>query len=197
MRSEAVAALLVVAIIAGAGVGYLVGNVNEHTTTLYSTTSFTQTITLYTNTTSTSTSTTCTNPPLIGCAPVDEPVILNAFVNQSSTVWSCSLVAQGSTAVCYDTISEGDSGTVVLNLTSLGGGSRVLFGTYSSAAPYVNFNSTYSCVYYSGLPDLNALSCTVSTAGSIYRFNYTVAQSLPAPEQAILTIVVTKTCCWP
>jgi hypothetical protein len=58
VRNKAIAALFVVAIIASAAVGYLVGNVNEHTTTLYSSTSLTQTITLYTSTTSTSTSTT-------------------------------------------------------------------------------------------------------------------------------------------
>jgi len=76
MRNGAIASLLVVAILAGAGVGYLVGNVNERTTTLYSSIPFTttlysnafsaQTITVYPDT-FTSTSCTYTGLAVIGC----------------------------------------------------------------------------------------------------------------------------------
>ncbi len=135
----------------------------------------------------------------VGCGPVDEPVILNAFVNQSSVMTNCGIVTQGypQAVVCDVTVSGGVSGTIVLNLTSQGGDSTVAFGTYSSEGQYVQFTSTYPCLYSSGPPDYNTAHCPVSNAGSTYRFNFTVAQSLPAPEEAILTIVVTKTCCWP
>ncbi len=131
--------------------------------------------------------------------PVDEPVILNAFVNQSSAKTDCGIVTQGypQAVVCDVTISGGVSGTVVLSLTSRGGDSKVAFGTYSTESQYVQFTSTYSCQYSSGPPDYNTARCPVSTAGSIYRINYTVSQSLSAPKEAILIIVVTKTCCWP
>jgi len=56
MRNGVIASLLIGAILAGAGVGYLVGNVNERTTTLYSSTSLTQTLIVYPHT---FTSTTC------------------------------------------------------------------------------------------------------------------------------------------
>ena len=157
----------------------------------------TTTSTIYTNTTTivytntASTSTTCTNPPLVGCTPIDVPVLLSAFVNQSGTMTFCGVVTQGYplAAVCDVTISEGVSGTVVLNLTSQNGDSFVSFGNYSSESAYVQFTSNSTCQSSPG--------CPVSTAGSVYRFDYTVAQILPAPMEAILTITVTKTCCWP
>jgi hypothetical protein len=156
----------------------------------------TTTTTVYTNTTSTST--TCANPPLVGCVPIDVPVLLSASVNQSSVVTACGMVAQGNPqAVCDVTISEGVSGTIVLNLTSQNGGSQVAFGTYSSESQYVQFTSTYPCLYSTESPDYNTDRCPVSTAGSTYEFSYTVAQSLPAQEDAVLTIAITKTCCWP
>ena len=199
MRGETIGALLVVAIIAGAGAGYLVGNINERTTTLYSSVSFTRTITLYTNTTSASTSSICTSPPLIGCGPVDEPVILSARVYSPGGPWDCAIVNQSSLVTCLIVASGGDSGTVVMNLTSLGGNSSVAFGTYSSEGQYVHYNSTYSCLYTTTLPDFNSMQsrCLVSESGSTYRFYYSVAQDFPQQQQVVLTITVLKTCCWP
>jgi hypothetical protein len=133
----------------------------------------------------------------VGCGPVDEPVILNAQVVHSSKTWDCAVVTQSSLVNCQIDISAGDSGTVVLNLTSQGGNSSVAFGTSSSESQYVHFTSTYPCLYSSAPPDYNTARCPVSQSGSTYRFNYTVAQGLPTPQQAILTIAVTKTCCWP
>ncbi len=208
-----IATLLVVAIIAGAGVGYLVGNLNEHTTTfysgtsfthtttLYSSTPFTQTFTFYTSTTSISTSTTCTNPPFVGCVPIDVPVILSVSVSQSTAVRTpvnCGIANQGyqQAVVCQVEPSPGTSGTVTVNMTSQNGDSKVAFGLYSSSQ-YVQFKSTYQCQYSSNQPDYNTLRCPVSGSGSTYKFDYTVSQNLPSQTEAVLTIVVTKTCCWP
>jgi len=83
-----------------------------------------------------------------------------------------------------------------MNLTSNGGNSSVAFGTYSSENQYVQFASAYSCLYSTSPPDLNTARCPVTENGSTYRFNFTVGDIPPATE-AILTIVVTKTCCWP
>jgi hypothetical protein len=159
----------------------------------------TVTKTIYTKTTSTSTSTTCTIPPLVGCGPYAEPILLNASVSQSSAMTFCSLATQGypQAAVCDVTISEGVSGTVVLNLTSQVEDTYVAFGTYSSESRYVQFASSYPCLYSSGSLDYNTDRCPISIDGSTYRLNYTVSPSLPAPEEAVLTIVVTMTCCFP
>ena len=199
MRSEVVAIVLILLVIAGAGAGYLVGSVSKRTTTLYSSASFTQTITFYTSTTSATTSSTCTNPPLVGCVPIDVPVILSASVNQSTTATTvnCGTITQGYLAVvCEVEPSPGSSGTVTLNMTSQNGDSQVAFGLYSST-PYIQFNSTYSCQYSSNQPDYNTLRCSVSGSGSTYKFDYTVSQNLPSQTEAVLTIVITKTCCWP
>lgn len=134
-----------------------------------------------------------------GCGPVDEPVILNAQVDTSSRTWNCAVVTQSSLVVCQILASGGDSGTVVMNLTSQGGDSSVAFGTYSSESQFIQYNSTYSCLYSTTLPDLNSQQsrCLVSQSGSTYRFNYTISPSLPPHQQVILTITVLKTCCWP
>jgi len=131
------------------------------------------------------------------CRPIDQPVILNAQVITSSRPYNCAVVTESSLVVCQILASGGDSGTVVMNLTSQGGDSWVAFGTYSSESQYIHYNSTYSCLYSSNSPDSNTAQCPVSGTGSTYRFNFTVAQSLPPQQQVILTITVLKTCCWP
>jgi hypothetical protein len=201
MRSEVTATLLVIVVIAGAGVGYVVGNANEHATTVYSNIPFNHTITLYTSATSTSASTTCTNPPFIGCVPIDVPVILGASVNESTaatTPANCGIVTQGyeQSVVCQIEPSPGTSGTIMLNMTSQNGNSSVAFGLYSSSQ-YIQFESAYSCLYSSSPPDYNTFRCPVSGSGSTYRFDYTVSQTFPSQTEAVLTIVVTKTCCFP
>ena len=141
-----------------------------------------------------------TNCFMGSCRPIDEPVILNAKVTTSeSWKYNCPVVTQSNLVVCQILASGGDSGTVVMNLTSQGGDSWVAFGTYSSESQYIHYNSTYSCLYTTTLPDLNSMQshCPVSGQGSTYRFNYTVAQDFPAQQQVILTITVFKTCCWP
>ena len=84
----------------------------------------------------------------------------------------------------------------MLNMTSQNGNSSVAFGLYSSSQ-YIQFKSTYSCLYSSSPPDYNTLRCPVSGSGSTYRFDYTVPQNFPSQTEAVLTIVVTKTCCFP
>ena len=131
------------------------------------------------------------------CKTMDEPVILNAQVITSSRPYNCAVVTESSLVVCQILASGGDSGTVVMNLTSQGGDSWVAFGTYSSESQYIHYNSTYSCLYSSNSPDWNTARCPVYGAGSTYRFDFTVAQTLPPQQQVILTITVLKTCCWP
>jgi hypothetical protein len=135
---------------------------------------------------------------LVGCGPVDEPAILNANVVQPSGTTVCA-ITQGFplAATCDVLLYGGISGAVVMNLTSRGGNSTVAFGTYSSESQNIRFTSTYPCLYSRSSPDYNTARCLVSETGSTYRFNFTVAQSLPPGTEAILTIVVTKTCCWP
>lgn len=135
----------------------------------------------------------------VGCGPVDEPVILSARAITPSWTYDCAVVTQSSLVVCQILASGGDSGTIVMNLTSQGGDSSVAFGTYSSESQYIHYTSTYSCLYSTTLPDLNSQQsrCPISQSGSTYRFNYTISQSLPPQQQVILTITLLKTCCWP
>jgi hypothetical protein len=135
----------------------------------------------------------------VGCGPVDEPQILGASVTTSSGVSQpvCAVVTEGFVGItCEVTISGGTTGVITMNMTSLGGDSSVQFANYTSG-PYVRFTSIPSCPL-SPISDYNAPRCTVSGNGTSFRFGYSVAQSLPHPEEvAILTITVTKTCCWP
>ncbi len=135
----------------------------------------------------------------LACGPPgDVPMILNAQVTESSVATNCGIVTQGypQAIVCQVTISAGANGTIVVNMTSQNGDSQVAFGTYSSNK-YVQFASAYSCFYSSNPPDYNTLRCPISGAGSTYRFSYSISPDLPSQTDAILTIVVTKTCCWP
>ncbi|MGD0395474.1 MAG: hypothetical protein ABSB26_01005 [Nitrososphaerales archaeon] len=127
----------------------------------------------------------------VGCEPIDVPIVLNAFVNQSSESQNCGITTQGypQAVVCEVSLTAGTSGTIVLNMTSQNGDSMVAFGAYSSESQYVQFTLAYPCSY--------SARCPVLSSGSVYRFNYTVAPSLPAQRESILTIVVTKACCWP
>jgi len=114
----------------------------------------------------------------VGCGPLDEPVILNAVVSdQSYGTTGCCVVTQGypKAIVCRVTIIAGDTGTIIMNLTSEGGNSFVAFGTYSSETQYVQFAPNYSCLYTSYPPDHNTARCQVLTTGSTYRFDFTVS----------------------
>jgi hypothetical protein len=62
--------------------------------------------------------------------------------------------------------------------------SQVAFGLYSSSQ-YIQFKSTYSCLYSSNQPDYNTLRCPVSGSGSSYRFDYTVSQNLSSQIETI------------
>jgi len=138
----------------------------------------------------------------LACGPaIDVPVIQSVSVVQSTAVtapMNCGIVTQGypQAVVCQVEPFPGTSGIITLNMTSQNGDSQVAFGLYSSS-PYIQFNSTYSCLYASNQPDYNNLRCPVSGSGSTYKFDYTVSQNLSSQTEAILTIVVTKTCCWP
>jgi hypothetical protein len=140
----------------------------------------------------------------LACGPaIDVPVILGALVNQSMVVTApanCGIVTQGypQAVVCQVDPPPDTSGTITLNMTSQNGDSQVAFGLFSSSQ-YIQFKSTYSCIYSSNQPDYNALRCPVPGSGSTYGFDYMVSQNLSLHSQieAVLTIVVTKTCCWP
>jgi hypothetical protein len=139
---------------------------------------------------------------LAGCAAADEPVVVNAFVNESSVTTDCGVVTQAypEAVVCDLMVSGGASGTVTVNLASEGADSTVAFGLYSSDSRYVQYTPSpaYPCLYSSSPPDYGTDRCPVYRSGSTtYTFNYTVSQKLPAQwEEVALTIVVTKTCCW-
>ena len=138
----------------------------------------------------------------VGCVPIDEPVIVNAFVNQSSPsiAMYCGVATQGYPlwAVCDVTLSAGTIGSIILNLTSQNGNSSVAFGTFSTESQYVQFSSNYPCQYSTSPPDYNTARCPVLGVGSTYTFRYAVSQSLPmSTTEALLIISVTKTCCWP
>jgi hypothetical protein len=133
-----------------------------------------------------------------GCGPVDEPQILagtNVATSYGEPV--CAVVTEGFQGVtCEAFISAGTTGVITMNMTSLGGDSYVQFANYSSN-PYVRFTSTPQCPL-SSIENYTAPRCTVSGNGSTFRFGYSVAQNLAAPQQvAILTVTVTKVCCWP
>jgi hypothetical protein len=134
----------------------------------------------------------------VGCTPIDVPVVLNASMIQSGLSTNCGVVTQGypQAVVCDVIVSRGSNGTIMINMRSQNGDSQVAFGTYASSQ-YVQFHSTYSCLYSTSQPDYNTLRCPVAGDGTSYTFNYTVSQFLPSEIQVILTIVVTKTCCWP
>ena len=143
-----------------------------------------------------------TGPPVnvqcgLACGPpIDVPVILGAHSTQSQSVATCQIVAQNLTTRCEISISGGDQGTISLSLKSENGDSRVQFATNSSEPSFIQFTSVPNCTY-SSAPDYNAGGCVVLQSGSMFQFNYTVSQILSTSKQAIFTIVVTKTCCWP
>lgn len=128
--------------------------------------------------------------------PIDVPVIESAHLSQSSTETNCSVVAANLVASCELSISPGDSGSISLNLKSENGDSRVQFGTNSTEASCVKFTSVPNCTYVS-VPDYNTGGCIVPQSGTTFLFDYNVSQTLPAQKQVVLTITVTKTCCWP
>lgn len=138
----------------------------------------------------------------IACGPaIDVPVLLKATLNQSTDTGApqnCGIINNGypQSVVCQVVTSPGTSGSIILKLDSQNGNSTVAFGAYSSNQ-YVQFTSKYSCMYSSNLPDYNTLHCQVLSSGSTYKFNYNVSESLPSPQEVVLTIVVTKTCCFP
>lgn len=138
----------------------------------------------------------------IACGPPgDVPVLLRATLNQSSdtgTPENCGIINSGypQSVVCQVVTNPGVLGSIIVELNSQNGNSLVAFGTYSSSQ-YVNFSSNYPCMYSSNIPDYNTLHCQVLGSGSTYKFNYNISQSLPSQEEVVLTIVVTKTCCWP
>jgi hypothetical protein len=122
-------------------------------------------------------------------------------VNQSSDTGSpenCGIINNGypQSVVCQVVTNPSTSGSIMVKLESQNGNSTVAFGVYSSSQ-YVEFESNYSCLYSSNLPNYNTLHCPVLTSGSNYKFNYNVLQNSSSHEEVVLTIVVTKTCCWP
>lgn len=137
----------------------------------------------------------------IDCGPIDTPVLLKATLNQSSDTGSpenCAAVNNGypQSVVCQVVTTPGSSGSIIVRLDSQNGKSLVAFGEYSSNQ-YVQFDSNYSCLYSSNLPDYNTLHCPVLVLGSTYQFNFSVSQNSPQNEEVVLTIVVTQTCCFP
>jgi hypothetical protein len=138
----------------------------------------------------------------IACGPsVNVPIILKATLNQSSDTGSpenCGIINNGDpqSVVCQVVTNPSTSGSIVVKLESQNGNSTVAFGDYSSSQ-YVQFESNYPCMYSSNLPDYNSLHCAVLTSGSTYKFNYKVLQNSSSQQEVVLTIVVTKTCCWP
>jgi len=133
-----------------------------------------------------------------GCGPVDEPQIL-AATNVATSYGEpvCAVVTEGFQGItCEAFISAGTTGVITMNMTSLGGDSYVQFANYSSS-PYVRFTLVPPCPL-SSIENYTAPRCTVSGSGSTFRFGYSVAQDLAAPQEvAILTVTVTKMCCWP
>jgi hypothetical protein len=138
----------------------------------------------------------------IACGPpIDVPVVLGASVEQYTAARApadCGLVTHGypQAVVCLVEPFPGSSGTIVLVMTSLNGNSQVAFGLYSSN-PYVQFNSTYSCLYSSSHPDYNTPHCPVYGSDSVYRFDYKASRNISSQVEVVLTIIVTKTCCLP
>ena len=128
--------------------------------------------------------------------PIDVPVIRNAYAMQSSLVTPCEITTQSDAIVCQIYASGRTSGTIIMNLTSQNGDSQVAFGLFSSSQN-LHFNSTYSCLYSTAFPNYNNLRCPVLGTGSNYHFDFRVDQNVSAPEEVVLNIVVTKTCCWP
>ena len=88
MRNVVVAALLVVAILVGAGVGYLFGNLNERTVTSTFSTVSTTTTTVVTTATTTVVLGTCS--PLGGIPPFPLPVGVRVTVSYEGN-WSVSI----------------------------------------------------------------------------------------------------------
>ena len=133
-----------------------------------------------------------------GCGPVDEPQIL-AATNVATSYGEpvCAVVTEGFQGItCEAFISAGTTGVITMNMTSLGGDSYVQFANYSSS-PYVRFTLIPPCPL-SSIENCTAPRCMVSGSGSTFRFGYSVAQNLGAPQEvAILTVTVTKMCCWP
>jgi hypothetical protein len=67
MRNGLIASVLVVAMVAGATAGFVVGNANDHTTTVYSYIPITQTITVYSRTFTATSCTYTTLPEAMDC----------------------------------------------------------------------------------------------------------------------------------
>ena len=212
MRNEAVAVVLVVTILVGAGAGYLVGNVNERTITTTSTSTEVSTTTstlsfLTSQTSGTSGSTTTTSCSGLVCGPVPYPAIVGTLVQidtEGSTI--CQMAADNTTAVCFVHINGGDSGNVKLNASELSCesgencDSRIIFQVYSTEPHYVNFTSLPSCAYTSA-PISQPGGCVVEgVSPQTFTFGFTVLPGYVAPSAPWFdSIVITmyQTCCWP
>jgi len=164
MRNEVIAALLVVALLAGAGVGYFIGNASKGTMTSVSTTSLvsTTTTTLYSTTVLTSTEHEITtswstvtapsleliaivNPSVITAGqnvsissgaynPLSTPVIVNVSAFRNQYLFPCAYVAFPTTYYVY----EGH-----YTLSNLTGNTPLLLYNASIAVPcFAPFNVT-------------------------------------------------------
>ena len=129
--------------------------------------------------------------------PIDVPSIQSAQLIQSSSSLktNCEIVTSNLIAHCQVSVSPGENGTILLNLKSENGDSRVQLDANSSATSFVQFASLPNCTYDS-IPNFSAGGCIVLQSGTSFVFNYTVSMSLEAVEHVIFSIEVTKICCW-
>jgi hypothetical protein len=135
MKSGVVAALLVVAILVGAGAGYLFGNVNERTVTSFFTVS-TTTITLVTTTTTTVMLGTCS--PIGGIPPFPLPVGFHVTVSYEGN-WSVAIATFAAKTV--------NGSGFVSACESLGNGTTTF---YVGLANYTGWNSVLAMAHKFG-----------------------------------------------
>lgn len=151
-------------------------------------------------------STTSECPPLVGCGPY--PTLgIDVAEAQVGAYGPTICRTTNSAAVCVVYIVGGDSGKVMVNVTSRGvrpgthvGDASVAFLVYSSAARYVNFTSIPSCAYASG-PSYEAKGCQVPSDGQAeFQFAFSVSPSYGESNQHwpdSVTVSMWQTCCFP
>jgi len=147
-------------------------------------------------------------PP--GCGGgIDSPIIQHAQVSTTGAEDNCQFERMNAISwetVCSVYVNGGNTGTINLTVTTssspVNGGSLVDFWVYSSLPNYINFTSIPTCAYTTSTPPLNeAASCNIpATSSQTFQFVFTVSQSYGASslrEDASVTIVMDKLCCFP
>lgn len=145
MRNGVIVSVALIVILAGAGAGYVVGNASEHSTTLYSTTFFTQTITIYTGTTTTITITAASNQ--------------TTPLSRSNGDWVFSIRLQNSL------LAMGQEFALSYNLTNISGQPQ----TVHAVSPLVNptiYSANGTEVWAWNPPTFNGITTIPYGAGS-------------------------------